>query len=327
MIITCQNCQTHYSVNLNALSGGRNVQCGNCGNSWYQNPVQTPEAMAPQPVYAEQMAPAQPVQPAPAPPPPPEPETVPEPVPEPEPEPAPEPKVAEEGQAEAPEQGAESVGEEDALSLDQLDKMFGEDIEPDAFFGGDDAGNDEGKSEPIDPDQLPEPDPIPKVSSVHDEDTDGDADAKKGSGKIIGITTAVALIALGSSAFFGRGFIIDLWPQASDYFAMVGLGGDELGAGLDIRNVKSSREVENGIDVLVIRGTVANIAEEDRMVPMIRVSLYDGEGVEVQQVIAAPLKSRIPPGAKIGFKAKLSEISALAGRLEVTFAEEKKPGD
>ena len=106
---------------------------------------------------------------------------------------------------------------------------------------------------------------------------------------------------------------------------MVGLGGEELGAGLDIRNVKSSREVENGIDVLVVRGTVANIAEEDRMVPMIRVSLFDGEGEEVQHVVTPPLKSRIPPGAKIGFKAKLSQPSALARRLEVTFTEEKKP--
>lgn len=294
MIVTCQNCQTHYSVDLNALSGGKNVQCGICGNSWHQNPVQTPAAMAPQPVYVEQIAPAQPVQP-----PPPEPETVPEPAPKLKPKPAPEPEVAEEGEAEAPEKNAKSVAEEDTLSLDKLDEMFGDDTEPDAFFGGDDASD--------------------------DEDTDGDADTTKGGkGKIIAIA-AVVLIALGASAFFGRGFIIDLWPQTSDYFAMVGLGGDELGAGLDIRNVKSSREVENGIEVLVIRGTVANIAEEDRKVPMIRVSLYDGEGVEVQQVIIAPLKSQIPPGAKIGFKAKLSEFSALAGRLEVTFTEEKKP--
>ena len=75
MIITCQNCQTHYSVDINALGEGKNVQCGNCGNSWLQNPVQASAAIAPQPlqapqpVYAEQMAPAPPVQPAPPPPP------------------------------------------------------------------------------------------------------------------------------------------------------------------------------------------------------------------------------------------------------------------
>ena len=206
--------------------------------------------------------------------------------------------------------------------------MFGEDTETNAFFGGEDTGGDEGKGEgeAIDPEQIPDPDPIPQVFSSDDGDTDDDVDAKKGGkAKIIGIAAAVVFIALGAGAFFGRGFIIDLWPPAADYFAMVGLGGEELGAGLDIRNVKSAREVEGGVDVLVVRGTIANIAEEDRKVPMIRVSLYDGDGVEVQHVIAAPLKSRIPPGAKIGFKAKLSQPSALARRLEVTFTEEKKP--
>ena len=107
---------------------------------------------------------------------------------------------------------------------------------------------------------------------------------------------------------------------------MVGLGGEELGAGLDIRDVKSSREVEGGVDVLVVRGVVANVTEEDRMVPMIRIALYDSAGEEVQHVIAPPLKNRLQPGATIGFSAKLPEPSALARRLEVTFSEPKKTG-
>ena len=149
----------------------------------------------------------------------------------------------------------------------------------------------------------------------------------RGKGKVIGIAAAVVVvIVLGAGAFFGRSFIVDLWPGAADIYSMVGLGGEELGAGLDIRDVKSSRKVEGGVDVLVVRGVVANVTEEDRMVPMIRIALYDSAGEEVQHVIAPPLKNRLQPGATIGFSAKLPEPSALARRLEVTFSEPKKTG-
>jgi len=100
----------------------------------------------------------------------------------------------------------------------------------------------------------------------------------------------------------------------------------ELGAGLDIRDVKSSREVEGGVDVLVVRGIIANVTWEDRKVPMIRIGLYDSDGREVQHVIAPHLKHRLEPGARIGFSAKLFEPSALARRLEVTFWELEKTG-
>jgi hypothetical protein len=79
--------------------------------------------------------------------------------------------------------------------------------------------------------------------------------------------------------------------------------------------------------MLIVRGSIANISEDDRMVPMIRVALYDGNGDKVQQVVAPPLKNRLQPGTEIGFSAKLSEPSALARRLEVTFSEPEKKGE
>ena len=263
----------------------------------------------------------------------------PEPLP-PEPEPMPEPEAAPESEAEAAlegEAGPEGEAEEavdagadaDALSPERLDEMFGEDTESDAFQSlsetekpADDA------DEEVDLEDIPDPEPIPQVFSPDHDDSIDDDDLKKGGkGKVIGIAAAVVVvIVLGAGAFFGRSLIVDLWPGAADIYSMVGLWGEELGAGLDIRDVKSSREVEGGVDVLVVRGVVANVTEEDRMVPMIRIALYDSAGEEVQHVIAPPLKNRLQPGATIGFSAKLPEPSALARRLEVTFSEPKKTG-
>ena len=37
MIITCQSCNTKYSINKNALGkNGKKVKCSNCGYEWYQ---------------------------------------------------------------------------------------------------------------------------------------------------------------------------------------------------------------------------------------------------------------------------------------------------
>jgi predicted Zn finger-like uncharacterized protein len=342
MIITCQNCHTNYNVAANIIGGGKTVQCQNCTNSWHQNPVPAapvyavpPPAAAPAP---PQPAPAPVPEPVAAPVPEPAPEPVAAPVPEPVPEPMPEPEPEPEPEAEAPaaeapaEEAAaepEAVSEEgtgaadDALSPDQLDKMFGEDTETDAFFSnGSDAGGEDG----IDNlDDIEDPDPIPGVFSGGGDDDLGDDGKKKGGKKkIIAIAVVVLLLALGAGLFFGRSFIIDMVPEAEGLYDMIDIGGSEIGEGLDIQNVKSLREVESGVDILVVRGDVANVSEEERMVPMIRVVLYDGEGEEVQHVIAAPLKNRLPPGAKIGFSAKLPEPSALARRLEVTFSEAKK---
>lgn len=228
---------------------------------------------------------------------------------------------------------------EDALTPEQLDEMFGEDTEGGAFDslaspttaadddkGGGDAGDDAG-GEP-DLDAIPDPDPSPGVFSAADDD-DMDAGGKKGGkGKIIAIAAAaVIIIALGAGAFFGRSYIIEIYPPAAGLYAMLNLGGDNLGDGLDIRNVKSLREVENGVDVLVVQGEIANVSDEEHMVPMIRVALFDSDGEEIQSTVAAPLKNRLQAGAMIAFSAKLTEPSALARRLEVTFAEPKKKGD
>jgi hypothetical protein len=242
-------------------------------------------------------------------------------------------EAAESGEEDVGEDVGETAGQEDALSTAQLDEMFGEEIDSGVFSdeGGDDlgdedaadgsAGNPEGEP---DLEAIPDPDPIPEVFSAGDDDDLEEAGKKGGKGKIIGIAAVVFVIALGAGLFFGRSYIIELYPPASDIYAMISLDGEELGEGLDIRNVKSVREVEKGIDMLVVRGEIANVSDEERMVPMIRVVLFDSDGEEIQSTMAAPLKNRLQGGATIAFGAKLPEPSALARRLEVTFSAPEK---
>ncbi len=66
MRLICPNCEAQYEVADNAIpSGGRDVQCSNCGNTWYQLPGQA-VAMATKPLELQPASkPVAEVQPAP----------------------------------------------------------------------------------------------------------------------------------------------------------------------------------------------------------------------------------------------------------------------
>ena len=130
--------------------------------------------------------------------------------------------------------------------------------EPEAIQSLQDTGAGENVEDLNALEQLPEPEPIPQVFQTDAEDEAGAAEVEKGGmGKIIGIVAAVLVVAIIAGMFFGRGFIVGLWPGAAGIYAMVGLGGEELGAGLEIRDVTSARTVEGGVDALVVSGVVA----------------------------------------------------------------------
>ena len=115
MRLICPNCTAQYEVDASMIPDeGRDVQCSNCGHTWYElkpatealvepdpapvvdpEPWETPEADPvpdPEPEMAAEPEPEPEVEPEPEPEPTPEPEPMPEPEPEPEPEPVPEPE-------------------------------------------------------------------------------------------------------------------------------------------------------------------------------------------------------------------------------------------
>lgn len=352
MIITCPACSTHYSVIPAALGvTGKSVRCFRCSNKWHQVPVaEQPQVMAPQPVPPPPAAvpppapvaappPAAAAAPAPAPEPEPTPEPTPEPAPEPAPEPEPEPEAAPEKEPEtAGEEAAEeeerppspSEEESEPLTQEEMDAMFGDTPEePEAVESLVDVeGEEDEDSAAIDPEDLPDPEPIPDalIAPIVEEGEEPEPRGRMASILTLAAVVLVVFGGLGAGLYFARGAIVSFLPAAAGVYGMIGLSGEELGEGLAIRGVKSVREKEQGVEVLVIRGIIINGTEEPKSVPLVRVSLYDAEDNEIQYVVVAPSQKDVDPGKRSDFEARLKQPSPLARRVEVTFTKDMGEG-
>jgi hypothetical protein len=187
-----------------------------------------------------------------------------------------------------------------------------------------DSGDD-GDGQLIDPDKIPDPDPIPQALTSVDDDDDDDDDKKKHAktGKIIGIACAIFIAILLVSGYFLKSLILDIVPDAAIIYDMVGMGNEEIGAGLKILNVKSSRETEKGQEIIVIRGRIKNISDIVRTVPIVQVDLFDGKGNSIQNTYVTPIRNKLEPRKQVSFKARLIKPSPKARKLEVTFKKSK----
>lgn len=214
------------------------------------------------------------------------------------------------------------------LSPDDIEAMFGEedDVAPVSSMVDDGPGDDaeEDEDEEVEFDDLNEPEPIPQVFTTDEDDEDEEGEEGESKGALLKIILAVVLvliIGLGGAAIFLRDTVIELIPGAEGFYHMIGLSDDSLGAGLAIKDVKSTRESIGGKDVLVVRGVISNVSEKVRPVPLLELKLSDLDGSMVQSEKTAPLKMELAAGDQIGFKIQVENPSALARRLEVTFTE------
>ena len=274
-----------------------------------------PPPQAPPPPAAE-LAP-------PPPPPPPPPEL--EPEPEPEPEPAVEEDLPSDDELEemlGPEEEMDTPSglgddvDEDLTDIDAdaLENM--EDPEPLSDFGSD--GVEEDYSD-IDPEDLPDPEPIP--SNLSGSDIGDDSEPK--SRMVLWIPLGVGLIVLLllGGAVFMRETVVGIMPGTNAAFSLIGLHVPIPGEGLRISKVKVSRETVGRSEALVVAGEITNITNEVQAVPKIRALLYDGNEQVVQTSEISPAKSSLKPKEVMKFRVQVENLVATARRSEVTFGE------
>lgn len=328
MIITCPACSARFNVADHLIgTQGRVVRCAKCGHKWQQMPD-------------GQVA-------APPPPPPPPPPAAPPPS-------AAEPSVprstpATKGRIASPlpklgdiplEMPAQGVGgggghvepqHEDvdlAAALDRVAGVVAESDAQNAFQSvaakpGEVGSDTDGGQMPGGDFDFGEAEPIPEVFTQ--QPGGAPQGGAKGKSKALGLvlfllTIIVVLGGVVAAAFFMRAKVVELYPDAAGIYEALGIDAEALGAGLKFRNVTSERVIENNVEVLVVRGVVANISDKPRDLPMIKLSLYDAGNVVVQDKVMPPPEVSLPPNESTGFKIGIESPAAAARRFEVTFA-------
>ncbi len=293
---------------------GRKVRCSRCGTTWHQERTASEprqEAAAPPPrQVAAAPAYARPYPPPPlAEPPPPQPVYA---------APAPPPPVIEEPPARAAQPVPEVSSARSESPQDELRRAFGEDVDTAPVVA---PAEEEDYEEAAPPDDLRDAEPVPEVYTPFRTGADRSLDAESEPrgrrwGLILGIPLAF-LLAVAAGAYFGRDFVIAYVPEAANVYRDLGLYAEPPGAGLEIRDTHSSRI--NSDQGLMITGVVANISDQPRKVPLIKVMFHNFEGEEVQSVIVQPAKADLPPTDQFTFQARIERLAPTARKLEVTF--------
>ena len=134
-----------------------------------------------------------------------------------------------------------------------------------------------------------------------------------------GIAWVVLILLIGAviiGGVFGRDQIVALWPPAAQYYDMVGLKTQPLGAGLDIGNVTSTRNA----DGLIVEGDITNRIGMPRGVPHLRVALRDANHHELIFKIVDPPRERLLPGETSHFVVGFLPAPDNAVGVVVTFS-------
>ncbi|MDZ3837471.1 MAG: FxLYD domain-containing protein [Rhodospirillales bacterium] len=135
-----------------------------------------------------------------------------------------------------------------------------------------------------------------------------------------GAVAAALLLSVGLLAAT-RGLVIAAFPGAVGFYGALGLAPvDGFAEGLEIRGVSSTRSWSDGEQILTVAGDLANVAEQPRNLPMVRVVLVDGSDAEVQEVVVLPPGETLPVGETIRFEARISNPADTAERIKVSLA-------
>jgi hypothetical protein len=166
-----------------------------------------------------------------------------------------------------------------------------------------------------------QPEPIPDVFS---EPPPRPAPRRKGAA-VLWLVLIVLLLALsGSALYFFQDRLIDRWPQLAHTYVKLGVRNEVVGAGLAFRDYSSERVVEDNDEVLIVRGVIANTADQSREIPLLRLALYNNQTL-LQEKIISPPQTMLDGHATVGFRVTLDQPDASATRFEVTFAAAKPP--
>jgi predicted Zn finger-like uncharacterized protein len=127
----------------------------------------------------------------------------------------------------------------------------------------------------------------------------------------------LSLVAINLMLIGWRSNVVRWLPQTASLYAGIGLPVNLRG--LVFANVTTERETHDGVEVLLVQGTIVNDAKRPVEVPRLRFSVRYLSGYEVYSWTALPSRNVLLPGETLPFSSRLASPPREGDRVEVRF--------
>ena len=134
------------------------------------------------------------------------------------------------------------------------------------------------------------------------------------SARIVGVVTLAALV--GGGVTF-RTAVVTQFPSLAGLYGAVGLPVNIVG--LDFRNLRTLKSLQQGADVLVVDADIFTMSSAEVKVPPVIVTLIGANGSAIYQWSVAPKASELEPGEVVQFESMVTAPPAGAERVKLSF--------
>ncbi len=127
----------------------------------------------------------------------------------------------------------------------------------------------------------------------------------------------LVLLAINVAVIGGRDEVVRALPQTASFFATIGLPVNLRH--LKFENVKILKDAQDGVNVLIVEGTIVSSANKPVTVPRLRFAARDAAGQDIYTWTALPSRSILGPGEHLEFRSRLASPPANALTVMVRF--------
>jgi hypothetical protein len=121
----------------------------------------------------------------------------------------------------------------------------------------------------------------------------------------LGLPAVLVLLVLALGAIIAlRAEVVRFAPQTATLFNAIGLTVNLRG--LTFENVRTTGEVHEGVPVLIVEGTIANVVNKTVEVPRLRFAMRNAAGHEIYAWTTVTGRSILAPGETATFRSRLA---------------------
>ncbi len=114
----------------------------------------------------------------------------------------------------------------------------------------------------------------------------------------------LALVLLDAIIIGWRANIVRVVPQTASFFSSLGIPVNLRS--LDLANIATATEQQNGVPILVVEGNIVNDARKIVDVPRLRFAVRNAARQEIYSWTAVPSRTTLPPGESVAFHSRLA---------------------